>query len=507
MATSHGAATLAGQKFGRLMKFTKADAAIHSAVQLETLADAMALPFEPNLKDEPDAEENPFTPAGYTYLGQFIDHDLTFDTHSNFNKPNSFDEAIDMRTPAFDLDSVYGRGPDDQPYMYEKDGAHLVLRSAFSNGGKDVLRAGLNGRAVIGDPRNDENAIVVQLHVAFIRFHNHLVDQIHQDMPDLDWSEVFKAARRWTTHHYQRIIIDDFLPRVVDTGLSSIQPIYRGLKSGTMPTFTLYDIAQGSYMPLEFAVAAYRFGHSMVRPDYRLNGSVHKRIFEPDGTGLTGFKPLDPSFVIDWSLFFSAEIGPGTKGELGAWNVADPTRLQFAYRIDPMLVNPLFHLPQAVVKTMPSLAERNLKRGLGFGLPSGETVASRIGAAVLTANELKVRLGNDEEEPVVWTRIVDIPGLDGLAGNTPLWFYILAEAEKGVVDKDEGGKGEGSRLGETGGAIVVETFAGLMFADPTSVVNQCLPFRSIYNQATFSMAELFAAIGSPLRKSTVKSKA
>lgn len=72
-------------------------------------------------------DENPLIPAGYTYFGQFIDHDITLDTTSLKEKAVDAAAMIDFRTPALDLDCVYGRGPDDQPYMYEPDGVHLRL--------------------------------------------------------------------------------------------------------------------------------------------------------------------------------------------------------------------------------------------------------------------------------------------------------------------------------------------------------------------------------------------
>src|SRR4030088_2641158 len=121
-------------------------------------------------KDGPDAEESGI-PSAYTYFGQFIDHDLTFDPASSLQKQNDPDDLVDFRTPQFDLDSVYGRAPDDQPYLYESDGKHLQLGTPVSGSGdanaRDLPRhTSTNGglaRALIGDPRNDENQIVSQL--------------------------------------------------------------------------------------------------------------------------------------------------------------------------------------------------------------------------------------------------------------------------------------------------------------------------------------------------------
>jgi hypothetical protein len=170
----HGTRTVSEADFARMKLLDRPAAASHSDADLTLLAAAMISPADP-AKDGADDEENPFIPAGYTYLGQFVDHDLTFDTHSIFDDPKSLERASNMRTPRFDLDNVYGRGPDDQPYLFQDtfDGT-MLLGDALENGVKDVQR-NAEGRAIIGDPRNDENAVVVQLQSAFIRFHNRMV--------------------------------------------------------------------------------------------------------------------------------------------------------------------------------------------------------------------------------------------------------------------------------------------------------------------------------------------
>jgi hypothetical protein len=130
---------------------------------LGRLGAAMSASFDV-VKDGKDEEESGI-PALYTYLGQFIDHDLTFDPASSLQQQNDPDALIDFRTPAFDLDNVYGRGPEDQPYMYGGDHSFLLgdpLHGGDANA-KDLPRNDANPRrALIGDPRNDENTIVSQ---------------------------------------------------------------------------------------------------------------------------------------------------------------------------------------------------------------------------------------------------------------------------------------------------------------------------------------------------------
>src|SRR5882672_11328903 len=162
-----------------------------------------------------DDEENAGIPAGYTYLGQFIDHDITFDPASSLQQQNDPDALVDFRTPRLDLDSLYGRGPDDQPYMYDGNKFRLG-RPLFANeaptSARDLPRyidpndAQAPRRALIGDKRNDENVIVSQLHGAMLRFHNKLVDQ--------DTTAPFRDIQQWVRWHYQWIVVNDFLVKI-----------------------------------------------------------------------------------------------------------------------------------------------------------------------------------------------------------------------------------------------------------------------------------------------------
>jgi hypothetical protein len=161
---------------------------------LTALGQAMSAGFDAP-KDGKDDEESGI-PALYTYFGQFIDHDITFDPASSLQRGNDPAALIDFRTPAFDLDNVYGRGPDDQPYMYDADGLSFLLgdpiSGSFDTKARDLPRnnAAIR-RALIGDPRNDENAIVSQLQGLFLRFHNRLV----ADHPGTAFGDVQKLHR------------------------------------------------------------------------------------------------------------------------------------------------------------------------------------------------------------------------------------------------------------------------------------------------------------------------
>src|SRR5216117_2954418 len=207
-------------RFGRM--FRNLPPLLPDDKDLEALARQMVEP-EPT-GEEDTAGDNPDIPAGFTYFGQFVDHDLTFDPTSQLERDNDPNGLVDFRTPRFDLDSVYGRGPDDEPFMYEPDGRHFQLGDPMTQGG---VRAGtfdlprFRGRALIGDKRNDENVIISQLHGIFLRFHN----AVAALNPAAGFAEVQRLVR-W---HYQWVVLHDFLPRVV--GMRTLHAVLPHLAS------------------------------------------------------------------------------------------------------------------------------------------------------------------------------------------------------------------------------------------------------------------------------------
>jgi hypothetical protein len=484
---------LFGGSFGRIFRalppaeFGANDA--ETQANLKLLGKAMVSTPDP-AKDGPDTEESGI-PALYTYLGQFIDHDLTFDPASSLQQQNDPDGLVDYRTPRFDLDNVYGRGPDDQPYLYDftsgSDKAKLLLGKPLSGGGplnpsaRDLARNDAHvapkqpARAIIGDPRNDENAIVSQLQGLFLRFHNRLID---------DRKLSFADAQRTLRFHYQWMLIHDFLVRLINQ--ETLHAVFPHLAAGTSlnahpPVLTFYHARDEGYMPLEFSVAAYRFGHSMVRPGYRLNDTTLLPIFGQDGPperplSLRGFMAPADDWAIDWARFIDIEPRP-----LGVMlddngktpDGKDPTpqqlddnkrRLQLAYRIDTSIVNPLGDLPPDVADLIiPSLAERNLVRGWRLRLPSGQAVARAMGVKVL--NEVLIGKFEDKPETQPITKVSSV-----FTDNCPLWTYCLAEAVHQTVPGI--GKVKSKLLGPVGGRIVAETFAGLLHYDSQSFLSQ-----------------------------------
>lgn len=537
----HGTVGLGSDAFTEILPIKEQN---YDPKRLAELAIKMQGGVDP-VTDIPDAEENLLMPAGYTYFGQFIDHDLTFDNTSSLNpkdiKKNPGEKLTEkapsnLRTPRFDLDSLYGDGPDAMPYMYAEDGASLIFKDSFANqcqtsydqATQDLLRSP-NGRAIIGDKRNDENSIITQIQLAFIKYHNEVVKHLSKKNPTLAGTELFDEASqevRWT---YQKLVIEDFLPRIVK------DEVLEGLKNTTPAqrknSYVLYLEGNRSNLPREFVVAAFRFGHSAVRTGYRLNKETRLNIFpsseqKSSESSLLGFEPLPKSHVIDdWKRFFP-DYAPSNKmsdayrtlpvnedrpkrlkdGEKND----DPNpavRLQFAYKLDPTLVDPLSVLPTSTLPTSripggvvqevenaidaklpvpnrPSLALLNLIRGSKYQVQSGqEIVEQRLkakGVKPLGSELLVTRQAGCTKGTFKFTKIHE-----AFHGNTPLWFYILAEAQASIIaelklelDKDYPedilfkGAGAKTQLGWVGGRIVAEVFYALIDEDPESYQNK-----------------------------------
>ena len=448
-------------------------------------------PEEP--KDGADSEESGI-PALYTYLGQFVDHDLTFDPASSLQQQNDPDSLVDFRTPRFDLDSVYGRGPDDQPYIYDfslgPKRVKFLLGKRLAGGGRlnanarDLPRntanlpvgAPLPARAIIGDPRNDENVVVSQLHGLFLRFHNRFVDE-HNTLD-------FAAVQREVRYHYQWMLIHNFLPTLIrEDVLFKVFPHLNPCTNRSLvdnpPKLRFYHARDEAFMPLEFSAAAYRFGHSMVRPGYRLNDGtpndpatdtllpIFPPFDNPNARSLRGFCEPEDGFAIDWARFIDIEDRPCVeeRPEDEAPTADDRRRLQLAYRIDTSIVDPLGSLPDDVAgPPIQSLAQRNLLRGWRMRLPSGQAIARAMGEKPLE----RVRIGKFEEGADDLLLIETISPV--FKDNCPLWTYVLAET---FHNNHEGKcKVNSKLLGPVGGTLVAETFAGLLINDSHSFLSQ-----------------------------------
>lgn len=401
--------------------------------------------------------------AGSTFIGQFLDHDITRDAGSTLGQKTSLNRSTNLRSAQFDLDSVYGGNPNESPQLYES-GDNIVFRVESGGQFEDIPRDS-SGQAIIADGRNDENLMIAGLQVAFLKFHNAVVEQVRATT-DLDDDETFAEARRIVTWHYQWLILNQFLPQFVG------QPLINDILSNGRQHYT----TSTPTIPVEFQTAAYRFGHSMIRPSYRANlagddgEAFFGMVFDPAEFGKTDPDDMAggsraPRRFIGWQTFF--DFGDGE---------VKPNKT-----IDTRISTPLFQLPMGTISTLrgeplgpTSLATRNLLRHITWGIPSGQLVAERMGVPQLAAADV--------------ADITDVA--PRLAGDTPLWIYILREAD--LVE-------DGLRLGPVGGRIVGEVFIGLLQMDPNSILTAgagwrpTLPSRA--GSGEFLMADLLTVAG------------
>ena len=349
--------------------------------------------------------------AGWPIFGQFVAHDITADRSLLRSHANTA-ELHNARSPQLNLECLYGDGPTGNPFLYERDDPAKFL---LGSEGADVQR-NAEGIAIIGDPRNDSHMLMSQLHLAMLKAHNASVEEARRNGAAPD--RVFDEAAQQLRWHYQWIVLNEFLPALA--GRSFVDEVLRDGPRWFRPRHE-------AFIPLEFADAAYRYGHSQIRHRYQLNAETNPVPLFPD---LLGFRPVPREHRVDWTLFFDS---PGAKPA------------QRCKKIDGKLVRSLIELPVAVtgeceIEDYHSLAVRDLQRGQGVGLPSGEAVSRYIGVEPLTPDQVGI-------------------ASTGWQGETPLWYYILREADVCTG---------GYRLGPVGGRIVTEVLVGLIDMDASS---------------------------------------
>ena len=400
---------------------------------------------------EKNITSNPTIPAGFVFLGQFIDHDITFDPTSSLERQNDPEAIENFRTPLLELDSVYGAGPGAAPHLYNP----RTLTTQFlidAVASRDLPRNSA-GTALIGDPRNDENLIISQMQLAFLKFHNAVVNEVGN----------FAQAQQLVRWHYQWIVLHEYLPLTV--GQDLVDSIYTGNNYSTGRRY--YNWRNQPYIPVEFAVAAYRFGHSQiparlqVNDVFRANDNPKIPMFDVNELGdadpddLSGFGARAERRFVDWRYLFDTGNG-----------IHQPSD-----SIDTVLSGPLFNLPFfAQGNEISSLAQRNLIRGRTFGLPTGQDVARAMGELPLTPDELD-----------------DVQAC-GFDKETPLWFYILREAD--VYHN-------GRQLGPVGGRIVAEVLIGLLEGDRLSFVQANPKWKPSLGRTPgeFTMVDLLEVAG------------
>ncbi len=469
------------------------------------------------------------TPAGYTYWGQFIDHDIAASDFGALAGSDIIDRftplpphqviarLVNQRRPALDLDSVLGGDPaNGDRCFYQADGVRLIIgqnvvelvngqiRGETPPGGdpgaieldldRDLPRD-VAGAAQIPDERNDENLIVAQLHVGFIRFYNVVVDRL---AANLHGAALRREAARLARWHYQWLVVNDYLMTIAQQCIVRDVLANHGrfyCRSTDMPD-------KNPFLPLEFAAAGFRFGHSMIRPRYDFNRNFGRSghlqasasledLFKFTGGGGGARPKLPHNWIIEWDRFFGEQ---------------EADEMHRARKIDAGLALPLSAmtnqladldlspgLPPARQDEMKAifvhLAKRNLLRGYLLSLPTGQCVAREmraagiVGVQELTADQLE---GTEDDLNQLLARA-------GFLERTPLWYYLLKEAEI-IVDPDAtpGKQAGGNKLGPIGSRIVAETIIGLLRSDPDSYLNQAPAFHPGHSQDG-----LFPGNGSP----------
>lgn len=415
-----------------------------------TISDLRRLGMEAML-DPADQIPGVPVPTIYTFLGQFIDHDITLmdDRGAQISlanptplDPDQIEKIVSARSPNLDLDNVYGPNIEGQLSPTDPDDRRMMRIDRVEHdrglpqGVKDVWHdlPRLNGTALIGDPRDDENLILAQLHVAFLRAHNAIV---------VERNCKFEEAQKLLIQHYQWLVLDDFLEQICDRGI--VKTIrYKG-QEFFKPTL------ENLYMPLEFSVAAYRFGHSKVRPSYEQFNSLNAGGFD-FLFGLTQQRLRD-DWVISWPSFLKTE---------------NENRL--SRRIDTTLSFPLLYLDEKQLNgqdpTEGNLAVRNLLRGYIFKMPTGQAVAEKMasrGIYPLTPEQI---MSVTAEIPIfgIGTQADFLNKLEtNFFEKTPLWFYILAEAAF---------YSSGYHLGPVGSTIVAEVLIGILRNSTHSILKE-----------------------------------
>ena len=421
-------------------------------------------------------------PAGYTYFGQFVDHDITLDNTTILTAAADLNTLQNAETSYFDLSCVYGVANN----LLDANGLFTIGKNL---NGEDDLPRDANGIAIIGDSRNDENLIVAQLQLAFLKFHNRVMADVKVSNPFFTVSQLITEARKIVTYHYQWLVIENFLrdlcgpffSRLFDaTGKPLIHPAFQSMYPN---------------IPIEFTGAAYRMGHSMVSDAYYLNTVFDQfPIFSqtlpfplvsiPD---LRGFRQLPTGQSITWDSFFPMPFHKG---------------FQVTENFDTFVTQALYSLPMpAVVSDVPNILPlRNLMRGtFTYQLPSGQDLAVQLGIPnneILRAStgSLVIQTQNIPSQLPPNLTPADLTHLMSIFGeNTPLFYYCLADNHL---------NGNGNHLGSLTSFIVGQTILCLISNNQNSyIANGFSPTSGKYgcvSSGKYEFAEFFTyALGLP----------
>lgn len=443
--------------------------------------------FMTSRPDTSDAE----IPAGYTYLSQFIAHDISLDSERKTPPWGTINSsaAVNLRIPFLDLETIYGferSANAEEPSRGDLLATRARLRLGETEGettggvtarfSNDLPRPEGSSKAVIVDQRNDENLAIAQTQVSFIKFHNAIVEHLG----GADTLAVFEKARRLAIRHYQWIVLNDFLPRIVKKSVLDDVLKY--------PNKFYFLNPAKPHLPVEFAFAAFRLGHSMVRNSYQWNRIFNNEgsnpratldqlaAFTNRGDGLGKHKKLPSAWLIDWNRFYDIDNSSNSLKD----------KFNFAKKIDTTVAPLLGFLPPRepgfnMKKSLPAI---DLYRNRAWELPTGQAIArkmrEKIPVEVLEPQKIELLLPENLKKV--------------FSAETPLWFYILAEAEIEAAQNGESQK----TLGDVGSRIIAETFVELIKLSPYSIlIDEMQTDKEFLGaKAVFGMPELLKFIAS-----------
>jgi heme peroxidase len=399
------------------------------------------------------SDDNPeiLLDAGYTYFGQLVAHDLTKDISSVDEAwRNEPEQLQNLQTPKLDLEVLYGGGAERSPHLYEADGVRLKVGRTNSEMRSFDICVAANGKRLLADDRGAENLVLRQMTAVFARLHNFAIEQFRATVRPT--SALFDRARRQTQHQFQYLVVHDYLRSVMDTAVYN-RIFGEGRSDMEWDSFSI---------PIEFSAAAMRFGHAMVRPNYLFQ--FGKEVFLQEMLGkTTDSGSIDEELEINWGFFFQ---GAGH----GSTVTSRP--------IDTRLAPPFQSLPSDLIGTPemtcpfvrlgahpPQLAVRTLMRGAGLRLASGQMAARAFNQPLLSEEALTTNSIGEETEQGGILREAN------LSSDTPLWYYILKEAE--VLRN-------GNCLGPLGSCLVGETIHAALRADTESYLHDPAPAPPIW---------------------------
>jgi hypothetical protein len=443
-----------------------------------------------------DRPDNPDIPSGYTYLLQFIAHDMADSVVSLSIDGDSLCPGFrNARSAPLLLDTLYGSGPDEYPQAYEFRSTDANIPRSYLRLGppsaipppagycpfRDIARSAPNSNdqgqpalqpadpcapverwlteAMLADPRNDAHALISQLTVLFQLLHNHILGEIEKATPHEPASSQerrelayrrFRCARLIVTLVYRNILKTDVLDKILDKNIYADYVTY-----GRAPR----DSAEG--IPLEFTFGAFRFGHAMVRPSYMTN-TEHDRTtdfaLQLSSQQLPGKLPVTADWFVDWARFFSTT--PDRPGE-------PHVQRNFSKVIGPHYAGFLER-----GKNIPGgLALRDLLSASYAGLLSVAALSARMRCEGFPVDEY-----DKWREPLrAWLLQKDSPfGPDGadpqrVIDDPPLPFFVLFEASHA-----NGGR----RLGPIGSIVVAETVLGAMRRNPLGIEERGAPQKN-----------------------------